>query len=47
VVQADAAPFHGFQHSVRLNLPPLSMLLLVPEESAPQASADSGAEAGA
>jgi 1,4-alpha-glucan branching enzyme len=33
-VQADKVPFHGFEASLRLNLPPLSIVVLVPEKSA-------------
>ncbi len=31
-VEAEASPFHGFEQSIRLNLPPLGALVLVPEE---------------
>ena len=29
--ETEASPFHGYQRSVRLTLPPLSVLVLVPE----------------
>jgi 1,4-alpha-glucan branching enzyme len=31
--EATATPFHGFPHSVELTLPPLSVLVLVPERA--------------
>lgn len=33
-VTASASPFHGFQQSIELTLPPLSVLVLTPEQGA-------------
>jgi 1,4-alpha-glucan branching enzyme len=34
-VEAEASPFHGFEQSVSLHLPPLGAVVLVPEGSSP------------
>jgi 1,4-alpha-glucan branching enzyme len=31
IARTEAVPFHGFEHSLTVSLPPLSMLVLVPD----------------
>jgi 1,4-alpha-glucan branching enzyme len=40
---SDAVPYHGFEQSFTVSLPPLSMLVLVPEELPPPAAPDAPA----
>jgi 1,4-alpha-glucan branching enzyme len=39
IAHTEAVPFHGFEHSLTVSLPPLSMLVLVPEALPAEAQA--------
>jgi 1,4-alpha-glucan branching enzyme len=45
-VETEASPFHGYQHSLKLQLPPLGALILVPESGLGTRGSGLGEEAG-